>query len=216
MAGRAGKGIERSDREYAMMTLSEEDGKLFSSLPVPDAGDDVKLTDSPDILDRKNVQGKAPGRKRSSTKQAKKAGRDQTDSKYTLKVYPQGLGRQVYRVMEISGSESLDRLCREILDSFAFTMEHLYEFCMDNKAYSDEAYQSDPEYPGDLSTKVQISSLGLVRGQKFTLHYDFGDDWMFAITVQKIEEAPAPVPCRVIKEKGAIEQYPDWDEEWDE
>lgn len=68
--------------------------------------------------------------------------------KYTLKVFPAGNGREVYRVIEISGEHSLD-------------------------------------------------------------------DWMFVITVQKIEEAPEKVAPKVIKEKGAIEQYPDWDDEDD-
>ena len=29
-------------------------------------------------------------------------------SRYTFKVYPEGLGRKVYRTMEISGEETLD------------------------------------------------------------------------------------------------------------
>ena len=52
---------------------------------------------------------------------------------YTLKVYPNGLGKSVYRILKISGSETLDELCRIILDSFDFDDDHLYEFCMDNK-----------------------------------------------------------------------------------
>ena len=43
--------------------------------------------------------------------------------------------------------------------------------------------------------------------------YDFGDDWMFTIHVQKIDEAAAYKEAKVIREKGAVEQYPEWDEE---
>ena len=132
--------------------------------------------------------------------------------KYTLKVFPTGNGREVYRVIEISGEHSLDDLCGVILSSFDFIDEHLYEFCMDNRMYSDYSYQSDSE-SGELSTKVKLDKIGLMAKQKFLLHYDFGDDWMFVISVQKIEETQEKVVPKVIKEKGAIEQYPDWDED---
>ena len=97
-----------------------------------------------------------------------------------MKVYPAGRGRDIYRNIEICGDESLDRLCGIILEAFDFIDEHLYEFCMDNRMYSEDAYQSDPE--GDEpSTDIILDKIGLYKGQKFSLHYDFGDDWMFTI-----------------------------------
>ena len=55
---------------------------------------------------------------------------------YSMKVYPAGMGRNVYRNIEICGDELLDRLCGIILEAFDFIDEHLYEFCMDNRMYS--------------------------------------------------------------------------------
>lgn len=133
------------------------------------------------------------------------------NKKYTFKIFPAGAGREVYRIIEISGEHSLDDLCEAILSAYEFTAEHLYEFCMDNRMYSDHSYQSNPE-DGEPSTKVKIDKIGLTEKQKFSLHYDFGDDWMFTITVQKITETSEKVAPTVIKEKGVIEQYPEWDE----
>ncbi|MBO5354202.1 MAG: plasmid pRiA4b ORF-3 family protein [Lachnospiraceae bacterium] len=135
---------------------------------------------------------------------------------YTLKVYPAGLGRTVYRVIEIAGNETLDKLCETILDAYDFTYDHLYEFCMDNKMYGRNSYQCEP-MEGESSTKTAIDEIWLSKGQNFSLHYDFGDDWMFTIHVQKIEEVQEYKEPKVIKEKGQIEQYPDYeDEEYDE
>lgn len=78
--------------------------------------------------------------------------------------------------------------------------------------YSACSYQSTVR-KGKASTRVKLDEIGLDSKQKFSLHYDFGDDWMFTITVQKITETSEERMSRVIKEKGAIEQYPDWDEE---
>ena len=136
-------------------------------------------------------------------------------AKYTFKVYPAGQGRTTYCTMEISGKETLDRLCEFILESFDFIHEHLYEFCMDNRMYSEDSYQYDPE-DGGPSTDIAIDEIGLVKGQNFSLHYDYGDDWMFTIHVQKIDDETKKISPKLIKAVGHVEQYPDWDEEEDE
>lgn len=135
-------------------------------------------------------------------------------ARYTFKVYPAGQGRNAYRTMEISGKETLDRLCEFILESFGFIHEHLYEFCMDNKMYSEDSYQYDPE-DGGPSTDIAIDKIGLEKGQNFSLHYDYGDDWMFTIHVQKLEDEAQKTGPKLIKSVGHVEQYPNW-EEWDE
>ena len=136
-------------------------------------------------------------------------------NKYRLKVYPKGRGRDIYRIIEIGGNLSLDNLCGVILESFDFIDEHMYEFCMDNRMYDEYNFQSHPEYKGQPSTKTRLDSLKLETRQTFSLHYDFGDDWMFAINVQKIEEIKVKSAPIVIKSKGVIEQYTDWDDEED-
>ena len=40
-------------------------------------------------------------------------------------------------------------------------------------------------------------------------HYDFGDDWMFAIRVMKIEEVKRHHKPKLLSSKGSVEQYPD-------
>ena len=126
---------------------------------------------------------------------------------YSMKVYPAGMGREVYRNIEICGDETLDRLCQIILEAFDFDDEHLYEFCMDNRMYSENSYQSDPE-EDDAATDIALDKLKLNKGQKFSLHYDFGDDWMFTITIHKINEVEESFEPRIVKSKGQIQQYP--------
>lgn len=66
---------------------------------------------------------------------------------YFMKIYPAGRGSDVYRNIEICGNSTLNQLnqlCQVILEAFDFIDEHLYEFCMDNRMYSEYTYQSDP------------------------------------------------------------------------
>ena len=122
------------------------------------------------------------------------------NKRYSMKVYPGGLGREVYRTIEIYGNETLDELCRVIVESFDFMDEHLYEFCMDNRRFREYNYQSYPE-GNQPSTDTTLDELKLYKGQKFSLHYDFGDDWMFTIRVSNISEDSAKrKPC-IIKSK---------------
>lgn len=132
-------------------------------------------------------------------------------TQYSIKVFPAGRGRDVYRNIEICGDETLDQLCKTILDAFDFIDEHLYEFCMDNHQHSTDAYYATM-MEQEPSTDIALDELGLYNGQKFLLHYDFGDDWIFHIRVLNIIEVKESFEPRIIKSKGYISQYPDYDD----
>lgn len=132
-------------------------------------------------------------------------------TQYSIKVFPAGRGRDVYRNIEICGDETLDQLCKTILDAFDFIDEHLYEFCMDNRQHSTDAYYATM-MEQEPSTDIALDELGLYNGQKFLLHYDFGDDWMFHIRVLNIIEVKESFEPRIVKSKGYISQYPDCDD----
>lgn len=85
-----------------------------------------------------------------------------------MKIYPAGRGREVYRNIEICGSSTLNQLCQVILESFDFIDEHLYEFCMDNRMYSEHAYQSDPEgdEPSADITLDELEHFGYHEGNR--------------------------------------------------
>ena len=138
--------------------------------------------------------------------------------RYTFKAYPYGLGRTVYRVFEINGTEYLDVLAFEILECFDFSHEHMYEFSMDGDLYSPYNIICYSEEGQQTTDRVRIDQLGLSKGSKFWFHYDFGDDWVFVVSVQKIVEIENPEEPKLLRGKGAVEQYPDWDEDedWDE
>lgn len=97
------------------------------------------------------------------------------NNQYLMKVYPAGRGRDVYRNIEICGNSTLNQLCGVILESFDFIDEHLYEFCMDNHIYSEDAYQSDPEGE-EPSADVTLDEVGLCKGQKFSKRLIFRYD----------------------------------------
>ena len=126
-------------------------------------------------------------------------------NQYTMKIYPAGRGRDVYRNIEICGNSTLNQLCQIILESFDFIDEHLYEFCMDNRMYSEYAYQSDPE--GDEpSADITLDEVRLCKGQKLHFIMILG---MIGCSRLRFQNS---VKFREILSRS-IQQYPDWDED---
>ena len=135
---------------------------------------------------------------------------------YLLNVFPPGYGKEIYRKIEICGNSTLNDLCEAILDSLEFDYDHAYEFCMNNKMYrGGVCYQSHPEFD-EPSCEIALDDIGLIKEQKFLFHYDFGEDWAFTVSVNKIAETKETFPPRVVKSLGSIQQYQDDDEDYDD
>ena len=120
--------------------------------------------------------------------------------------------RYVYRIVRICGSDTLDNLSDLILKSFGFDDEHLYLFKME---CDDNCYYKIADF-GEKSTDIPIDDLQLEVKQKLMYLYDFGDEWTFPIVVRKVEPANTYKEPIVVESKGTVEQYPDYDDEYED
>ena len=117
-------------------------------------------------------------------------------------------GKPVARTMEVAGSSTLESFCRDILNSLDFDFDHMFAFCIGRNSYEGAPPYAEAAY----RCKVKLFSLGLKKGDKFTLEYDFGDSWMFEIKVQDIQDRKGG-ETKIIASTGSVEQYPgadDW------
>jgi len=62
--------------------------------------------------------------------------------------------------------------------------------------------------------EIEIGTIPLEPGQTMELHYDFGDDWLFAVKLERIEPPGAKIKVPKILEKHGKppEQYPGEDD----
>ena len=100
----------------------------------------------------------------------------------------------------------------ELTWSEIFDAHREYErecFIEDIKAKAEEMEVDLFDEDDAEGTDIALDELGLIEGQKFSLHYDFGDDWMFAIRVMKIEEVKRHHKPKLLSSKGSVEQYPE-------
>ncbi|MDR1721697.1 MAG: plasmid pRiA4b ORF-3 family protein [Methanobrevibacter sp.] len=130
---------------------------------------------------------------------------------YTLDVWYSEDGENNYRIIKVSGEDTLDDLSEFILDSFDFDHDHMYAFSTDGNIYGEESYHlNDPEHK---STKTQIKKVLTKVDERLIYLFDFGDEWVFAIDVKEIENIDKKIKPKLIESVGTLEQYPDFDEE---
>ncbi len=132
---------------------------------------------------------------------------------YQLKVIS-GIDEEIYRIIKICGNNSLDDLSDAILDSFNFDHDHMYLFNMDMEPYGGNSYEISSSN-GEKSTKALIDNVIEEDDQIFLYLYDFGDEWIFIIIVEKIEENECLKP-KTIESKGKLSQYGDLDDDLDD
>ncbi|MBO1136469.1 IS1096 element passenger TnpR family protein [Enterococcus faecalis] len=119
-----------------------------------------------------------------------------------------------YRHICVSANETLEEFADIILSAFDFFNDHAHMFCMDNQVWSeDDCYYAewvdlDQEYRHTCDYK--LSQLGLEKGDRFKMIFDFGDDWRFQCKVLRIIEEEFE-EVKMLKSVGkAPIQYPDY------
>jgi hypothetical protein len=137
-------------------------------------------------------------------------------SLYVLAVYMIGgptsekfANKEISRVIEIRGDQTLEHLHQAIFKAYDRWEEHLYEFQFGKRAFD----PAGPNYgipdssakknnDGDART-TKLDDLNLKLHRAFGYLFDFGDEWLHQINVERIEQAiPTVVYPRVIKRVG--------------
>ena len=124
---------------------------------------------------------------------------------YVVKVL---LRRGVWRRIQLSSRNTLHDLHEVILEAYGFSDDHLYAFFMEGKPWKGKSYWSPQNDEGPYADKIKLGSLNLEIKQKFLYLYDFGDEWMFSVQVEKVSETDTSILKPIIETRGkAPEQY---------
>jgi hypothetical protein len=129
-------------------------------------------------------------------------------------VFKVSLGRGLWRRIAIPGALPLEELAQTIIGAFEFTYDHLYRFSYRNRfgvqTYANHPYMDD----GPWASEVRVGDVPLQERQSMTYLYDFGDQWVFDVTLERVDPPePAMQEPVLLDARGeAPEQYPSWDE----
>jgi hypothetical protein len=125
--------------------------------------------------------------------------------------------KEISRVIEIRGDQTLEQLHQAIFQAYDRWEEHLYEFQFGKRPFDPKGPTygighdpSDKKKSGDART-TKLDDLGLKPERAFGYWFDFGDDWFHQVQLERIEQAiPTVTYPRVIKRVGkSPPQYPE-------
>lgn len=129
---------------------------------------------------------------------------------------------RLYRDIEIASDASLHDLAAAIVGAFGFDLDHPFGFYSRMRGsylHSPVKYESWADLPDIESDAGSVLATGIVEvfprpGAKMLFLFDYGDQWMFAVTLRAIDkpDAAATYPRVVGSEGKAPPQYPTYDE----
>jgi len=138
----------------------------------------------------------------------------EVNSSYILKAAT-GYRKGIWRKIRISAAATLDDLSGAILDAFDFDDDHLYAFYMDEKLRTRGVptfYSPRCGYSYESADGHMLENFNLTPKQKFLFLYDFGDEWHFTVTVEKIIDEITLEPIIVDSRGDAPSQYRSFDD----
>ena len=135
-----------------------------------------------------------------------------------LYVFKVSLGK-AWRRIAIPGKMTLEALSEAILEAFDFDNDHLHLFRYRNRFGVFEEINHPYAEESPSTAEVKVGELPLRPGSILEYLFDFGDNWLFEVRLEKLKPVnPKIRKPAVIEQRGqAPPQYPNFDdEEWDE
>ena len=117
-------------------------------------------------------------------------------------------GEEAERVMEADGDLLLDSLWYDIMLAFGFDTDHLYEFRYRKAVYVDPRGSMELWNNESKAAEETLRSIGIRKGSRLNLIYDFGDYWVFDIKVIDRREGSLE-KTKLISSHGYVSQYGD-------
>ncbi len=128
-------------------------------------------------------------------------------------IFKVSLAKDLWRQIAVPGDIPLDFFSHTILDAFDFDHDHPDRFTYtDHFGVSRHIYHPYMEKERS-SAEVRVGDLPLTSGQSMTYLFDFGDEWLFEVKLERVDPPNSEITRPVILEEygAAPEQYPSWE-----
>lgn len=117
----------------------------------------------------------------------------------------------VWRRIAIRAGHTLDTLVSIILDSVDFDDDHLYQFSYQTR-YGFPQHINHPYLEEEpFTSEILIGDVPLSVGQTMIFLFDFGDNWEFDVTLERVDTERVTKKPGILETHGkSPEQYPNW------
>jgi hypothetical protein len=128
-------------------------------------------------------------------------------------IFKVSLGRGVWRRLAMDADCSLDGLACDILNSFDFDHDHLYDFQYRDLRGKRRVYNHSYCDEGPYTSEITVGESGLPEKEAMKFTFDYGDNWQFAVRLERIEPPGKLIKPGILDFGGqAPEQYPEMEE----
>ncbi len=132
-----------------------------------------------------------------------------------LYIFKASLPGRIWRRIVVPAQYSLEFLGSAILNAFDFDNDHLHRFIyrdrIGGKTVVNHPYMRELPFTSD----IRVGDVPLPVGASMLFHFDFGDDWHFEITLERIDSDTSVNKSTILDSHGdAPLQYPSYDDEW--
>ena len=146
---------------------------------------------------------------------------------YTFTItYGSGRNKAVATVRVIEQSSLFD-LADILLEAIGFDLDHAFGFHSSMKSPYDRnmereytlfADQGEANHPTDTGVQNTLINDVFDKGDTMLFHFDYGDDWMFIVKCINIETTSSRKrKPEILNVEGEFpEQYPDYEDDWEE
>lgn len=101
---------------------------------------------------------------------------------FQLHVALQEVEAAVWRRVLVRSDARLDELHLALNEAMGWTNSHLHQFVFENRTFGDPDFDEEGEFEDERA--VRLDDLAGV-GDRFTYEYDFGDDWLHTVMIEK-------------------------------
>lgn len=109
---------------------------------------------------------------------------------YIFNVSLDGFNKEIKRKISVNNNIKIDDFCQKVITSMNGDLFHLYDIKI-GKEYLYESY-----------SEFELFYLNLKEKQKFKIIYDWGDNWIFNLTLTKIIDGHEANDFKVLSGKG--------------
>lgn len=103
-------------------------------------------------------------------------------SVFQLHIALQEVEAPVWRRVLVPSDVTLSELHLALNEAMGWTNSHLHQFIFGKRVFGDPDFDQDGEFEDERP--VRLDEL-VSAGDRFTYEYDFGDDWMHEVVVEK-------------------------------
>ena len=103
---------------------------------------------------------------------------------YQIKITLNESKPPIWRRLLVPGDITLYRLHRIIQDAMGWWDSHLHQFIVNEVYYGEPS--DDDWYEVKSERRAKLNQIAPSEKDKFTYEYDFGDDWLHTVLVEKI------------------------------